>query len=299
MVQRSAAEKITSFAKYSFPDMLSHEAWKRRPFIPLARLTYLKFRQYFSNGSALVRLVGDIEVEVRSGETGLSGLYALGLHEFNEMMFTLHLLREGDTFIDVGANLGSYTLLAGKMTKCDVISVEPSPACVKRLKENCKRVGVNSRVINKAVTSRANRSRQQLYLSDSVSCENSVSETQGLGMKAVKNTTIDEILEGVRSVALMKMDIEGYERVALRGADEALRNKIGAIIIEDKSTETESILGSHGYVEVSYMPKRRILAFGKRINGERNSIWIKPEAIEGVSRRLQEARIEKLYFGEY
>src|ERR1700761_268360 len=49
---------------------------------------------------------------VKKGMTGATGNMYCGLHEYNEMAFLLHLLREDDLFIDIGANIGSYTVLA-------------------------------------------------------------------------------------------------------------------------------------------------------------------------------------------
>src|SRR4051812_14088428 len=47
------------------------------------------------------------------GMTGATGNWYCGLHEVHDMAFVLHLLRDGDHFLDVGANVGSYTILAG------------------------------------------------------------------------------------------------------------------------------------------------------------------------------------------
>src|SRR6188768_213885 len=49
---------------------------------------------------------------VQRGETGLTGNLYCGLHEFSDMAFVLHAVGAGDLFVDVGANVGSYTLLA-------------------------------------------------------------------------------------------------------------------------------------------------------------------------------------------
>jgi hypothetical protein len=49
---------------------------------------------------------------VRRGETGLTGNVYAGLHEFADMGYLLHVLRAQDTFIDGGANVGAYTILA-------------------------------------------------------------------------------------------------------------------------------------------------------------------------------------------
>ena len=49
---------------------------------------------------------------VKRGETGLTGNIYTGLHEFADMVFLLHFLRDSDLFVDIGANVGSYTILA-------------------------------------------------------------------------------------------------------------------------------------------------------------------------------------------
>lgn len=62
-------------------------------------------------------------------------LYA-GLHEFSDMGFLLHFLRSGDIFVDAGANVGSYTLLAAGITGSKAIAFEPVPSTFNVLKEN-------------------------------------------------------------------------------------------------------------------------------------------------------------------
>src|SRR5688572_25821870 len=50
-----------------------------------------------------------------------------GLGEFAEMAFVLHLLRPQDLFADVGANIGSYSILASGVSGAHSIAVEPVP----------------------------------------------------------------------------------------------------------------------------------------------------------------------------
>ena len=49
---------------------------------------------------------------VRAGETGLTGNIYGGLMEYADMAFLLHMLRPGELFVDVGANVGSFSILA-------------------------------------------------------------------------------------------------------------------------------------------------------------------------------------------
>ncbi len=75
------------------------------------------------------RLVGDDEAVVR-------GTLYVGLHEFEEMAFLLHLLRPGDTFADIGAGVGAYTVLASQAVGAITHAVEPNPQRCARLHDN-------------------------------------------------------------------------------------------------------------------------------------------------------------------
>jgi len=69
------------------------------------------------------------------GDGGIVGNIYYGLYEFDESMFMLHYLREQDTFLDIGANVGHYSLLASGIKNCQSISVEPVPNTFERLNE--------------------------------------------------------------------------------------------------------------------------------------------------------------------
>jgi len=64
-------------------------------------------------GPVIVPFVNDTGLIVRPGMTGATGNVYCGLHEFEDMALVLHALRLGDLFVDVGANVGSYTALGG------------------------------------------------------------------------------------------------------------------------------------------------------------------------------------------
>src|SRR5207248_910045 len=57
-------------------------------------------------------------------------------HEVAEMAFVLHVLRPSDKFIDVGANVGSYTVLAAGAVGSRVFAVEPIPTTFGFLRRN-------------------------------------------------------------------------------------------------------------------------------------------------------------------
>lgn len=68
--------------------------------------------------------VNGIRLLVRKGMRGATGNIYVGLMEFEDMAFVLHFLRNDDVFIDVGANVGVYSILAASRG-ADVVAMEP------------------------------------------------------------------------------------------------------------------------------------------------------------------------------
>ena len=79
--------------------------------------------------------------------TGATGNIQTGLHEFADMAFTLHFLRHTDLFLDVGANVGTYTLIASGVRKARTIAFEPDPQSMTSLRRNIDLNGLNGRVV--------------------------------------------------------------------------------------------------------------------------------------------------------
>ena len=75
---------------------------------------------------------------IARGMTGATGNLYCGLHEFNDMSFLLHLLRQEDLFVDIGANIGSYTVLSAAHVHAQTISIEPVPKTFQCLLDNIR-----------------------------------------------------------------------------------------------------------------------------------------------------------------
>src|SRR5262245_60449217 len=77
---------------------------------------------------------------------GGGNIYA-DLHEFADMAFILHFLRPDDLSLDVGANIGSYTLLASGVCRAKTISFEPDPQTMALLRRNIDLNGLHEYVV--------------------------------------------------------------------------------------------------------------------------------------------------------
>src|SRR5688500_6393396 len=60
----------------------------------------------------LIPFVESTQLVCERSMTGATGNHYCGLHEFGDMGFLLHFLRPEDLFLDVGANIGSFSILA-------------------------------------------------------------------------------------------------------------------------------------------------------------------------------------------
>src|SRR5690606_33469168 len=87
--------------------------------------------------------LADLKYLARKGDAGIIGNISFGLYEFEESIFLLHFLEHEDLFLDVGANLGHYSLLMSGIKKCDSIALEPVPETFQQL---CKQIQVNNLV---------------------------------------------------------------------------------------------------------------------------------------------------------
>ncbi|HRX63317.1 MAG TPA: hypothetical protein P5260_19180 [Candidatus Competibacter sp.] len=106
--------------------LLSHPLGQGRKLQILRR--YFGWQIGARHGWCLVRWSANLPTVVTcwfDRATGATGNVYVGLHEFEDMAFVLHFLRAGKLFVDIGANVGSYTMLATACVKARCIAFEP------------------------------------------------------------------------------------------------------------------------------------------------------------------------------
>lgn len=219
---------------------------------------------------------------IQRSMTGATGNLYCGLHEFTDMGFLLHFLRKDDLFVDIGANIGSYTVLAGGHVGAHVLSIEPVPQTFEHLKSNIaiNQIGDHVVVYNLAL----GNEKGQLSFTSTLDTMNHVATGSETNTIEVPVETLDTILGEEKEPLLLKIDVEGFETNVLNGALRTLKkDNLKAIIIElngsglkygfDESTLHEKLLTA-GYHPYRYNPfDRELTAIGKF--GTHNTIYIK------------------------
>jgi FkbM family methyltransferase len=231
----------------------------------------------------IVPWVGGIRLAARHGMTGATGNIYAGLHEFADMAFTLHFLRHTDLFMDVGANIGSYTLLASGVCKARTISFEPDPQSMEFLRRNVELNGLHGRVVLEQAAAGAEEGEVELTLGRDT-C-NYVTTERAVATQRVSMRKIDSIA-GATPPTLMKVDVEGYEAEVFRGARAVLSSpSLKAIITEGQNAGDIAPLLSAGFSQFEYNPFRRGLSPAAGHGSSNNALFLRdlPFAIERLT----------------
>lgn len=128
-------------------------------------------------------------------------------------------LAAGSVVVDAGANIGIYSQFLSRCVGPSgaVHSFEPSPdnfAHLMRALAGYKNVRINQLALSD------NTGQSLLYLSDQLNVDHRAYATEGERRRAIsiRSTRLDDYFQPGQRVDLMKMDIQGYELHALRGA---------------------------------------------------------------------------------
>jgi FkbM family methyltransferase len=196
--------------------------------------------------------IGGTRLAARRGMTGLTGNIYAGLHEFADMAFLLHFLRPSDVFADVGANVGSYTILASGVIGCPTVAFEPDPLAAVAFERNVNlnRIADLVEIRNTAVGERKGIVRFSVDLDT----ENHIVAATEPSGRDVPIETLDQVLFDTGHIpTLIKLDVEGYEAEVLRGARAVLAApSLKAVLTENRSTAVVDILKSSGMTECAY-----------------------------------------------
>lgn len=227
--------------------------------------------------------INEVNILVKKGDTGFTGNIYVGLHEIREMAFVLHAVKKNHTFIDIGANVGSYTLLASGVNGAMSYSFEPIYETFIKLRRNIK--------INKL----SNRVRLHNFGLGSKKCElfftNKLDTINHVILEATENSDLIYVNKLDSQIKLsmptiMKIDVEGYETQVLRGATEVLNSEfLYGVIIEINGSgktygyndnEIFDVLFGYNFFPIDYDPiEKKVLRINRENIVQGNVIFIK------------------------
>lgn len=147
--------------------------------------------------------------------------YLVGVHEPGTTALCKRIIQKGDTVLDMGAELGYFSLLFSKLVGQGgrVLSFESDPYCLEKLRANIRRNHyMNVTVIDKAVSGNSGRTKFFVAKDKGTSSIFYPNELGGEWID-VECITVDDYLESqqITAVSFFKMDVEGAEDGVFKG----------------------------------------------------------------------------------
>jgi FkbM family methyltransferase len=278
---------IFSILKY----IINHPFNRKNRLMAVVRFLKWQINNRLNPYPIIYSLTDKAKLIINRGMTGATGNLYCGLHELGDMSFALHFLRKDDLFVDVGANIGSYTVLASAHVGARSISFEPAPVAFAHLRNNVAINSIHSQVKchNMALGSK----NGVVEFTSKLDTVNHVAVHHDKAEKIqIELTYLDDVLQG-EMPQLIKIDVEGFESEVIKGATKTLSNDgLKAIIIELNGSgarygydeeEINHYLTSLGFYPYTYDPFKRKI---EKLNGwgSHNTIYIRDE--EFVQSRL-------------
>lgn len=276
----------------------SHPLNKRRRFKSIINFFKFQIGSILLPGDIIYNWVSNSKFIVKPGETGLTGNVYCGLHEFPDMGFILHYSRKEDFFIDIGSNVGSYTILVGKSSNCKGISIEPIPETYKRLIDNIKINDLDKKF--DCLNIGLGNKNGTLSFTSNLNCTNHVKSSSDSNTNniTVEVKTLDSLTKKI-GPSIIKIDVEGFETPVIDGGKKTFnQSSLKCVIMElngsgerygfDDNVILEKMKG-FGFKTYSYNPFNRSF---RKLDGKNqnsgNTIFIKD--IEFVKNRVENSK---------
>lgn len=180
--------------------------------------------------------------------------------------FFISYLKGGDIVLDIGANIGTLTLTAASIVgdSGKVFSIEAHPVIYRYLQKNVALNGFrNICLFNVAIGNTKGIVSFSNKLSDD---QNEIIMTNGLQIHVEKlDDLLFDKLEEVSYIALLKVDVEGYEKFVFQGAHKILQ-KTSCVYFEN----WERLYAKYGYTSSEVLNMLRSCGFDiYRIKGDK------------------------------
>ncbi len=205
------------------------------------------------NGSLVIphQLITGAKIYIDLAEKNQRGLYSSTVYEEGLTRFVIANLKAGDVFVDVGANVGYYTLIAASLG-ARVVAIEPDDENLALLRQNIalnKYAGI--KILDVAVgdhegtatlhVNPLNRGGNSLigrdrYFSESHGYSRTeIERMYGAAVleKEVRLTTMDSVAKEQRltSIAILKIDVEEFEEQVIEGMKNMISSGIARHIV--------------------------------------------------------------------
>ncbi|MCJ7791618.1 MAG: FkbM family methyltransferase [Dehalococcoidia bacterium] len=249
--------------------------------------------------SALLNIQGNkMYIDGAAGTIGAE-LLVEGVYEKYETELFKKMAQDGMVVVDIGANIGYYTLIAAKLVgdKGVVYAFEPEPRSYKLLCQNIAINGYTNIVPIEKAVSKTN-GKTKFYVGAAITDISSFAEdnvlqySKNLDCLEVETITLDDFFErtaGDDRIDLMKIDVEGAEELVVDGAERILRSNTLKIFMEFVPRQLRNV----GTDPLELLYKLRNYGFEIKLLNGRKQVLEPIENIEEFCRTLESRRKSK------
>lgn len=210
----------------------------RKGSIRLTLLLLAGFSEWPETASFQFRFGRFVDAPMEPWPYGYRELFLSGIMESTEISIWKQVLKNGDIVVDGGANFGYWSLVAAWFVGRSglVHAFEPVPSTCEKLQANLRASGVERVITHQVALSDHNgQSSINVAVDDPISGGSSLMPYDGMPLTkqvVCDLVALDSVLDE-RPIRLLKLDVEGAELSALRGARRLLNcNKKPVITFE-------------------------------------------------------------------
>lgn len=189
-----------------------------------------------------------IEIDPRKDKGVESALFYTGVYEVGTLEFLKKHLAEGNTYIDVGSNIGLMAITASKCVgeKGVVLAIEPNPETREILSRNIAHNELsNISILDKAIGSQAGTAIIYPNWNINRGGASLINRSTDQSGTPVEVCTLDEVVSQMNLAPdVIKIDVEGFELEVLKGAKSLLTQTNPPIIILEISQERKTVGGN-------------------------------------------------------
>ena len=235
----------------------THPLTSNAPLRAWARFVSWQLRSRLKH-EILFQWIGGQRLVVQRGMEGATQNIYVGLHEFPDMMLLLHFLRKGDLFLDVGANIGSFTVLASGVCGAETWAFEPDPDTLRHLKQNIAVNGLDALV--KVYQCALGAEQGEVAFTFGLDSINRIACANDRNVRMTRLERLDNVI-GCSDPIMIKLDVEGAEQAVLEGANALLANpSLNVVELETLTQERADILKGNEFARAFYDPFRHKLS---------------------------------------
>lgn len=186
-------------------------------------------------------------------------LYGRYQIEKNYEAFLLKTVVGSKVILDIGANIGYYTIQFGRILgKQGVVhSFEPCSYQFDTLERNIKLNDLANVIKNKLIVSDQHDVRKKIFFSGMTNTGSSSLEIETKNFEEVECTTLDRYCEqkNIEKIDVVKIDVEGHEMGVLKGMERLLRDGKVINLFLEINTHTLSSAGTSAFEIISYLQR--------------------------------------------